>query len=142
MAKAMREPGTGEELMAQMTPEGVAGVLRSVSRGMDDEAVAEYGRAFATEEGRHASLDLYRSGNFEELAVHDGKLAALGVPTLVLWGEDDPFAPLAGAHRLVQEIPGAELHVLPGTGHFLVDDEPQAFSRSLLEFLQRATMEA
>ncbi|WP_372788325.1 alpha/beta fold hydrolase [Paraconexibacter sp.] len=142
MAKAMREPGTGEELVAQLTPEGVAGILRSLSPGMDEEALAEYGRAFATEDGRHAALDLYRSGNFEELAEHDGKLAALGVPTLVLWGEDDPFAPLAGAHRLVAEIPGAELDVIPGTGHFVVDDQPDVFAERLIGFLQRATMSA
>ena len=29
------------------------------------------------------------------------------------------------AARLVAEIPRAQLQVLPGTGHFLVDDEPE-----------------
>jgi haloalkane dehalogenase len=142
MAKAMREPGTGEQLMTQFTREGFTALLRGLSRGMDDEALREYFRPFEREEGRLASLDLYRSGNMEELAPYDGRLAALGVPTLLLWGADDPFAPLAGGERLAKEIPHAELQVLPGTGHFLVDDDPDGFSMALLAFLQRATMGA
>ncbi len=142
LAKAMREPGTGEQLMTQTTRQGLAGLLRSVSAGMDDAALAEYYRAFESEQGRLATLDLYRSGNMEELAPYEGKLAALGVPTLLLWGADDPLTPLAGGHRLAKEIPHARLEILPGTGHFLVDDDPEGFSMALLSFLQRATMEA
>ena len=99
-------------------------------------------RAAPAQRVRLATLDLYRSGNMEELEPYAGRLAALDVPTLLLWGEDDPFAPLAGGERLAREIPGAELEVLPGTGHFLVDDDPDGYSARLLTFLQRATMDA
>jgi haloalkane dehalogenase len=86
-------------------------------------------------EGGPAVLELYRSGNLEELEPHRGALAALGVPTLLLWGEDDPFAPVAGAHRLAREIPHAELHVLPGTGHFVVEDAPRAYAERAADFV-------
>ncbi len=135
MAEAMRTPGTGEELMAGVTPDGLAGILRSVSTGMSDEAIASHVAPFATEEGRAAQLELYRSGNLEELAPYDGALAAMGVPTLLLWGEDDPFTPVAGAHRLQQEIPHAELEVLPGTGHFVIDDAPDFYAAAVVAFL-------
>ena len=52
----------------------------------------------------------------------------MGVPTLLLWGEDDQFAPLAGAHRFEREIPGSELVVLEGAGHFVWEDEPERCS--------------
>jgi pimeloyl-ACP methyl ester carboxylesterase len=39
----------------------------------------------------------------EGLAGRDGELAALDVPTLVLWGEDDPFLPAELAERLRAE---------------------------------------
>ena len=52
---------------------------------------------------------MYRSGDFEKLEPYEGKLAGLGVPTKLIWGEEDEFAPVAGAHRLAGEIPGAEL---------------------------------
>lgn len=38
-------------------------------------------------------------------------------PTLVVWGDRDPFGPLELALRLFREIPDASLWVLPGMGH-------------------------
>ena len=134
MARAMRTPGEGERLVAGLTREAFDDLLRSVSRGLDAAALAEYWRGVEGE-GGPAVLELYRSGDLEQLAPHEGALAALGVPTLLLWGEDDPFAPVAGAHRLAREIPHAELHVIPGTGHFVVEDAPQEYAARVAAFL-------
>ena len=60
------------------------------------------------------------------------------MPTLLLWGADDPFAPLASAERFQREIPGSELVVLEGTGHFVVDDAPERYAEALVGFLRRA----
>ena len=57
------------------------------------------------------------------------------MPALILWGEDDPFAPVAGAHRLAAEIPDSRVEVLPGTGHFIFDEAPEQATASVLEFL-------
>ena len=59
-------------------------------------------------------LEMYRSGDFSKLEPYRGKLAALDVPFLALWGEDDPFAPVAGAYRFQKEIPGAEVVAVEG----------------------------
>ena len=82
-------------------------MLGAVSRGIDAEAADEYFKAFADEPRRRGQLELYRSGDFAKLEPTQGRLAALGVPFLALWGEDDPFAPVAGAQRFADEIPGA-----------------------------------
>ena len=76
--------------------------------------------------------------DFEKLAPYDGKLAALGVPTLLLWGADDEFAPLAGARRFEREIPGARLIAIEGAGHFVVDHDPDRYTRELVAFLDGA----
>ena len=47
-------------------------------------------------------------------------------PTLLLWGADDPFAPLAGAKRFEREIPGAKLVAIEGGGHFVFDERARA----------------
>ncbi len=60
------------------------------------------------------------------------------MPTLILWGADDPLAPLASAQRFEREIPGSELVVLDGTGHFVVDDAPDRYAEALLRFLRQA----
>jgi haloalkane dehalogenase len=136
LAVAMRTPGTGEELVDGLTPDAFAGLMRAVSAGMDDAAIEAYGQILSTPERRAALLELYRSGDFAELAPYEGRLAALGVPTLLLWGADDPFAPLASATRFEAEIPGSELVVIEGTGHFIYDDAPERCTEALLSFLE------
>ncbi|HEY3019073.1 MAG TPA: alpha/beta fold hydrolase [Solirubrobacteraceae bacterium] len=137
LADAMRTPGTGEEVVDGMTREGFGAALRSMSTGVDDRALDEYFKAFGDEARRRGQLELYRSGEFSELAGYEGRLAALGVPALVLWGAEDPFAPVAGAHRFARDLPGAEVVVLDGVGHFVFDDAPQAANDAVVNFLRR-----
>ena len=47
----------------------------------------------------------------------------------LLWGAEDAFAPVAGAHRFKREIPDAELVVLEGVGHFLPGGRARARRR-------------
>ena len=136
LADAMRSE-QGEGLVDGMTEEGLAAMLGSLSR-ITPDAVHEYFKAFADEPRRRGILELYRSGDFEKIAPYDGKLAELGVPTLILWGADDPFAPLASAQRFEREIPGSELVILDSTGHFVVDDAPDRYAMEVVRFLRRA----
>jgi haloalkane dehalogenase len=135
LAKVMRTPGTGEEAMANMTRETFGAVLSASIKGIDERALDEYWKAFADEERRQGHLDLYRSGDFEKLAPYEGRLAALDVPTLLVWGESDAYAPLAGAHRLERELPRAELAVVEGAGHFVWEDEPDRAAAVLTQFV-------
>ena len=137
MAEVMRTPGEGEKLIEGLDEQGFVELMRSASKGMTDAAIASYWEAFSTEERRAAQLELYRSGDFSELEPYVGKLAALQVPTLLLWGADDPFAPIAGAHRLQTEIPHAELEVIAGAGHFVAEDEPERYAAAVVAFLAR-----
>jgi haloalkane dehalogenase len=136
--EVLRTEGQGEQFVDGVDRDGFANLLGSVSTGITPDAVDEYFKAYADEPRRRGQLELYRSGDFEKLAPYEGKLAELGVPTLILWGGDDPFAPLASAARLEREIPGAELVVLDGTGHFVVDDAPGRYAEELVRFLRRA----
>jgi haloalkane dehalogenase len=52
-----------------------------------------------------------------------------------LWGEDDAFAPVAGAHRFKKEIPHAELVVLEDAGHFLQEDDPERVAAEIGRWL-------
>jgi pimeloyl-ACP methyl ester carboxylesterase len=134
MARALRTPGEGEQMVGGMTKEGFALMLAAVSR-IDATVAAEYWKTFETEEGRQGILELYRSGDFEKLEPYEGQLSRLAVPTLILWGENDLFAPVAGAYRFKREIPDAKLVVLEGAGHFLYADEPRRCAREVAEFL-------
>jgi haloalkane dehalogenase len=134
LARAMRA-GEIDEMMDTMDEAGFEGLMRQAEPGADAAAVAEYFKGFATPEQRRAGLALYKSGDFEKLAEHEGALAAMDVPTLILWGANDDYAPVAGAHRFQREIPHAELVVLDGAGHFLMEDDPGAVSGEIARFL-------
>ena len=59
------------------------------------------------------------------------------MPTLLLWGADDPFAPLAGARRFEREIPGARLVAIEGAGHFVIDEHRERCAHEIAAFLDR-----
>jgi haloalkane dehalogenase len=134
MARALREPGGGERLMEAMNRDAFAAVLTQAAEGITDEAVDEYWKAYADETRRRGQLELYRSGDFAKLADYD--LAALGVPALLIWG-DDEFAPVAGAHRFERELPDTELVVVDGARHFVWEDAPGECAAALTGFLAR-----
>jgi haloalkane dehalogenase len=135
VARAMRTPGEGEELIEGIAFDGFKAMLRQASPRMPDEALREYWKCYADEDRRRGQLELYRSGDFEKLAPYEGALARLGVPALVLWGEHDPFAPVAGAHRFMKELPdSAQLAVLDA-GHFAFDDAPERCAEELKRFI-------
>lgn len=45
------------------------------------------------------------------------ELAALRIPTLLLWGDADPISPVQAGRRLASVLPRAALHIIPGGGH-------------------------
>jgi non-heme chloroperoxidase len=69
---------------------------------------------------------------------HDYVLALgeIDVPTLILWGEQDPLFPREEQERLAAAIPGAILKVYPETGHALHWDQPEWVVRDLEEFMK------
>jgi haloalkane dehalogenase len=137
LANVMRTPGEGERLIASYTRDGFAAAMRAASSGMDDDAIAEYWKGFADDTRRSGHLELYRSGDFEKLVPYEGRVAELGLPALILWGQDDRFAGVRMAHRFHEELPGSELEVFAGAGHFVWEDEPQRAASVLADFLTR-----
>ncbi len=62
-------------------------------------------------------------------------LAALRLPTLVVTGRHDHFAPPAAAAAVQALIPGAQLAVIEDAGHMLTSEQPAAFNDALDAFL-------
>ncbi|MEO8381202.1 MAG: alpha/beta fold hydrolase [Acidobacteriota bacterium] len=59
---------------------------------------------------------------------------ALRLPTLLVWGENDPLVPLLYGEAMLREIEGARLVVLPDAAHVPMWDTPEAFNRVALSF--------
>ena len=62
-------------------------------------------------------------------------LAQIRVPTLLLHGDADERAPRAVWERLHADIPGSALVLLPGVGHEVAIESPEAFDTQVRRFL-------
>ena len=134
MAQAIRGED-GESIVAAIDRDGFSGLLSSFGDAFAEEDVEAYWAPFAEGRGQRATLDFYRSMDFEKLEPWQGKLAGIGAPALLLWGADDEFAPLAGAERLRDEIPGSLLVSIEGVGHFVFDEAEERSVEEVARFL-------
>lgn len=64
-------------------------------------------------------------------------LAAIRVPTLLLWGDTDGITTRAHQDELRQGIPGAHLDVIAGAGHLLTLEEPEQTTAALARWLDQ-----
>lgn len=94
---------------------------------------------YADSAHKRTVLKLYRATRDPEVhfARFAPELRQLDVPVCVLWGEGDPYLPASFAERQREVFSRAEVHVLPGLGHWPFIDDPAAVLRHLLPFLQR-----
>ena len=139
LARVWRAPIAGELFMATTTRPGFRLLLgrgnpRELLRSFVDRMYDDFDRGT-----RRAVLELYRSvtdvsGDSRRLIE---ALAPLDRPALVLWGAYDPFLPVAFAERQREAFPGAEVVVLPDSGHWPYVDDPDAFTSRLTAFLER-----
>ncbi len=64
----------------------------------------------------------------------------LPAPTLILWGAQDPSAPVRGGERLWglvrRRTPRSEMRIIERAGHYCFREQPSAFVRGVLEFLE------
>ena len=62
------------------------------------------------------------------------ELEAVRCPVLVLWGAEDVQLPLDDAFEYTRRL-HARLRVIPGCGHLLIGERPDACDRAIEEFL-------
>ena len=63
------------------------------------------------------------------------RMHAVRVPTLLVWGENDPLVPLRYGEAMQEEIAGARLVVIPRAAHVPMWDAPEEFNRVALSFI-------
>jgi pimeloyl-ACP methyl ester carboxylesterase len=86
---------------------------------------------------QRAILRLYRSSPSEVLAKAGEQLSRLDMPSLVLWGMEDPYIPERFAHEYADALPDSELVEVSAAGHWWWLDRPEAIER-VAEFLTAA----
>ena len=64
-------------------------------------------------------------------------LPRIALPAVVLWGDRDPFFPLAAGERTAAAVPGARFVRLDGVGHFVPDEAPERVAAAVGELAGR-----
>lgn len=126
---------------AKVLAEGTAAIVEDMASKMlaasnHDGAMAQQVRALmagATPQGLASAL----------LGMADRpdatpRLAQIQVPTLVITGADDTLIPPSESEWLAKGIRGAELEIIPGAGHLVAFEQPEAFNRRLAAWLAQA----
>lgn len=65
------------------------------------------------------------------------RIPELTLPTLVITGDDDRIVPTSESIRLSNELPNAELVVIPNCGHTPQEECPEAFLQATTAFIER-----
>ena len=95
-----------------------------------DEVTTRYYELMLREGNRQATLDRLsqpRNSNIQ--------YERLTMPTLILWGAEDTWIPLAQGKRLQQALPGSNLMILDGVGHVPMEESPTETVSEYLSFL-------
>lgn len=138
-ARIWRTPIAGE-LMALTTTRAIFRTL------LDRENPKPFPRAFADRMfddldwgTKRAILRLYRATSEAEVRGDHiaSLLASLRLPALVIWGAEDLAIPASHAEVQQRFFSPADIHVLPGCGHWPFIDEPESVAARLLPFLCR-----
>jgi len=75
------------------------------------------------------------SRNFRLWGEYADRVASIRVPTLIIWGDDDPLIPLKYGRLLHEESPGSELVIIHDGRHAPMKHKPDETNRVIKDFL-------
>lgn len=92
-----------------------------------------YRQPLKTDNWDRALWELTKASRQRNLAAG---LAEIEIPALVITGDDDRIVPMESSIRLAQELPDAELVIIPNCGHLPQEECPEPFLASIRGFVQ------
>jgi pimeloyl-ACP methyl ester carboxylesterase len=113
-------------------------VRRKLSEAYADPAMVTAERVRRTAElqrfpgNREASLQRART----QEPLDPAPLRSLAVPTLILWGAQDRWVPVADAYQFQNDIKGAKLEVFEKLGHDPMEEDPKTTAVVVAAFLK------
>jgi pimeloyl-ACP methyl ester carboxylesterase len=136
IAQLWRRRGIGELLNRTTTRASLALLLRQArgDRGAMPAGFVDLIWEYWDAGTSAALLSLYRHADPERLALAGSDLGRIECHALVLWGDHDIYLPTRFGRAYAEALPGAELEIVPGAGHWPRIDEPALVDR-ILRFL-------
>lgn len=115
----------------------VAAYVRGAAhRPLSDASLALYVKPWLGEVGQPAFYRQIAQMDERFTDEVEGRYGALRCPAMILWGEEDAWIPIARGRELAARIPGAAFLPVPGSGHLMQEDAPEAILATLDGFLR------
>lgn len=137
--KLLKVPILGELLMG---PPGTRLLLKGLrdDLGEDHPALPEYEANYRRQMRyfgfRRALLSTIRSGVLWGSEADFAAVGRLGLPVLLIWGEEDEVVPFALHKRLLELMPQAQFRPIAGAKHIPHYEKPEVVQPILLDFLR------
>ena len=110
-------------------------ISEATHKALSPETMALYAEPWLSELGQSA---FWRQiAQFDEKYTDDVEpiYDRIRCPVMILWGEEDSWIPVDHGRKLATMIPGSVLKVIPGAGHMVQEDAPEAIVAALFGFL-------
>jgi pimeloyl-ACP methyl ester carboxylesterase len=135
---AFQIPRLPERALCWRDGAAIAAMLRAAhARAPNVGDLAAYRAVFRPPGAMEAALAYYRAVRGRALRRDASEARRTPHPTLVLWGERDPALVRANAERLERWVPDVRVLRVPGAGHFVQSDAPDAVNDALVRFVRR-----
>jgi len=140
-------PGSEAVLLIACAPP-VRRIVESIGRVLfrkkiaNAPAIPELWRSYSSlgdDEARRAFLRTLRAvidPRGQSVSANDKLYLAAGMPTLIIWGEDDRIIPVEHAYAAHAAMPRSWLEIIEGVGHYPHVEAPEQFVNALVEFIE------
>jgi pimeloyl-ACP methyl ester carboxylesterase len=141
LARIWRTTGLGEAFLRTTSLPAARMLLRHGNpQGLPGDAVERMYRTFKNPGCQRALLRLYRATDMAAVSEElHRRLQGADRPVLVVWGQRDPYLPVAYAERQRETFPQARVEVLADSGHWPMLDDPAGVERAVVPFLREVT---
>jgi pimeloyl-ACP methyl ester carboxylesterase len=85
---------------------------------------------------RDTMRNIIMNNNKEDIKIGDDLLRKIKIPTLILWGSDDPRIPVDYGVKLSKEIKNSKMQIIQGGGHNIHYSHYEEVCKSINQFLE------
>ena len=110
----------------------------SVQSKIDDALVDRYWELNRFPGNREATMKRFALPHNNRQASKEG-LAAIMVPVMIMWGEEDNLIPVESAKWFADALPGAKLVIYPKVGHIPMEEVPEQSANDVKVWLDSLT---
>src|SRR5947209_10945987 len=103
---------------------------------VSDERISRYAKYFDQPGSSYSFIEAARQLIPEDPESIVEKIKTIKVPTLIIWGENDPAIHVDYAYRFKKDIADSQIVIIPTCGHIPNEEKPAETVRAIVNFLR------